>query len=635
MVFSRFLKFSFLIVALFSISHLVYGQTSASHGTFISSDEFIKQLRETGQLGVFDTPAADLFQDLCPKCIKRGSATDDLRFLCETVTTSSACEAVEKEDRLDCSNPSQSKEFDTIDFFAGCAVGLFDSVTELLSFIWDVLEWVWEKGTHPSDTYQEASEYAESVKLYLTTEYDKAYDQVSSPFKSVKAAKAVAGKIAERLFNTIQQALYTEYLEFGCLNFRARMEMMCKLAGEFIIPPAAAFALLKKGPAAAAAVAARSGKAVSKGKKGKAQAADGAIEPGSTTIRARGNKVHITFMKDGKKYTKSVELDTFNDGRSDIKIGDSDGDRIRIDFVDKNGKETHQWIDVNEDAQVLSITPGTKGSGTASSSRAAPADNAASSPSVAPGETVSVPRSRGGFSEAKVEEVFEDGRARVTFEEGGEKFEKTVPIESLQRPSTPSASGVTSSSVVPGETVSVSRSRGGFSEAKVEEVFEDGRARVTFEENGEKYQKIVPIESLQRPSAPSASGVTSPRATPADRTASPSVAPGATSPSRGFERGEIWYDSKIYDPDTRERFPRDTITSTKEGKMHIDYTHKESVTGKSVTFKSRDGGQFKGVIRGMGGNNGEGGVTFFIIKFRDGNSIKEDVIGIEDIDFSQ
>ena len=420
MVFNRFLKFSFIIFTIFLISEAVYGKTSASSGTFISSDEFIKQLRKTGKLGAFDTPAADLFQNVCPGCVKKGSATDSLKFLCETVTMSSACESVDKQDKLDCNNPSQSKEFDTIDFFAGCSVGLFDSVTELLSFVWDVLKWVWNTGTHPIDSYHEASEYAESVKLYLTTEYDKAYDQASSPFKSVKAAKAVAGKIAERLFNTIQEALYAEYLEFGCLNFRARMEMICKLAGEFIIPPAAALALLKKGPKAAAAVAA---------------------------AWARRSEV-IEKLKPGKG-----------------KAGSIDG----------------------------KISPGTK-----------------TTPQIAPGETVSVPRSRGGFSEATVEEILPDGRARVTFEENGEKFQKIVPIDSLQKPSTPRASGTTSTSqIAPGETVSVPRSRGGFSEATVEEILPDGRARVTFEENGEKFQKIVPIDSLQKPSTPRASGTTS------------------------------------------------------------------------------------------------------------------------------
>ena len=47
----------------------------------------------------------------------------------------------------------------------------------------DGLKWVWDSATHPAQTLQEGGEYAESVKLYLVNEYDKAYERVLHPLR--------------------------------------------------------------------------------------------------------------------------------------------------------------------------------------------------------------------------------------------------------------------------------------------------------------------------------------------------------------------------------------------------------------------------------------------------------------------
>ena len=240
MVFRTSLLISILLLSFFPLG---------VHSRYISGEEFISHLKEKGELGIFDEPTVDLFKSVCPSV--QSPLGKELQTLCEVVTSSDTCKGVEPCDLLDCNNMSDSTDFDVIDFFSGCTVGLFDSAVELLSFIWDALKWVWNSVTHSSDTYQEASEYVESVKLYLTNEYDKAYEQASSPFRDIKAAKAVAGAIANMLFKNIQDYLYKEYQEFGCLNFRARMKTICKVAGEFIIPPVAALSLLKHGSKAA------------------------------------------------------------------------------------------------------------------------------------------------------------------------------------------------------------------------------------------------------------------------------------------------------------------------------------------------------------------------------------------------
>ncbi|EQC47295.1 hypothetical protein [Bacteriovorax sp. Seq25_V] len=236
MIFKKFLITIFFVQALFA--------------QVMSSEEFIMKLQETNKLGVFDSASIEVFKNTCSSIDSTIPANDELKFFCDVVTKSEVCQTQKKEDLLNCSNFEESKEFDVIDFLAGCTTGLFNSAKELLSFIWDAMKWVWEKGTNPGKSYQEASEYVDSVKLYLVTEYDKAYDKESSPFRSAKAAKAVGGAIAKMLYKGIQEYLYKEYQEFGCLNFQARSEVVCKVAGDFIIPPAAAFAFLKMGPKA-------------------------------------------------------------------------------------------------------------------------------------------------------------------------------------------------------------------------------------------------------------------------------------------------------------------------------------------------------------------------------------------------
>lgn len=76
----------------------------------------------------------------------------------------------------------------------------------------------------PPVEVQEGSEYIVSVRLYLVNEYDQAYEEASSPFRSLKAAQALAGSVFDMLLSSIQDFLYTQYQEFGCMNFEARVQ---------------------------------------------------------------------------------------------------------------------------------------------------------------------------------------------------------------------------------------------------------------------------------------------------------------------------------------------------------------------------------------------------------------------------
>ena len=235
MVFRKFLN----IFLIFIFSNIAFSEE------VVSSSELVERLKNTGELGMFDAPIIDVFNASCSESVTLSSINTGMKAFCETVTSSEICKNVEKKDLLNCDRPDESKEFDTFDFITGCATGLFDGVKAILKFMWDVLKWVWDKGTHPKESYQEASEVTESLKLYLSTEFDKAYDKASPPFRRTKAAGAITGKVTDMLFTAIQDFMYKEYQEFGCLNFKAQTHAMCKVAAELLVPPYMALKLLK------------------------------------------------------------------------------------------------------------------------------------------------------------------------------------------------------------------------------------------------------------------------------------------------------------------------------------------------------------------------------------------------------
>jgi len=86
-----------------------------------------------------------------------------------------------------------------------------------------------------------------STKLYLHTEYQKAYSKTSIPFRATKAATAMGGKIANVLVNMITDYAKKQYQQLDCLNEEARSKHICEIIGEVFIPTAGILALLKNG----------------------------------------------------------------------------------------------------------------------------------------------------------------------------------------------------------------------------------------------------------------------------------------------------------------------------------------------------------------------------------------------------
>ena len=303
---------------------------SSVNAQVLNIENFINNLSDTDQISIFDHPTVEILRSECTSVGVKG-VENHTEFMCDVVMKSETCNAVPEEQQLDCSKYDESLEFDTIDFFAGCVEGLFDAAVEIIEFIWSALKWAWNAAVNYQDTFNEASEYMDSVKLYLVNEYDKAYEKAEWPFRSAKAAKAVAGKIVDKVFGALQEVLYREYKELGCMNFKARTQTMCKFAGEFVVPPTAiAMHLLKKGSKGVKLSSEMKGKIKDLKKEDGIKEIPNAPPPNGVTLTGNANydDFRIAFVQD-----KLV-----GDKRLISYIG-ADGDRYPGRIVEKQGNK--------------------------------------------------------------------------------------------------------------------------------------------------------------------------------------------------------------------------------------------------------------------------------------------------------
>ena len=276
-------KFIVLFLCVFSFS--TFGN--------ISGTELIEDLRNSGNLGIFDSPTINVFEEHCSD-MSFSSLNDASKTFCEAVVSSEVCQSVEKKDLMNCNQYENSTDFHGGRFLLGCLKGVvIDAPIALMKFVWETLKWVWDTGTHPVETYQEASEYIESAKLYLATEYDKAYDRSSRPFRRTKAVSAVSGAVSNMFIKSIQDYLSAEYKEFGCLSFQARTNRVCKIIAEIGLPVGA----IKLGPKGIKALMAKKGK---KGGDGKGPGGGG-DSSGGNVVQAQ-NKIEMTGTPQVKQF---------------------------------------------------------------------------------------------------------------------------------------------------------------------------------------------------------------------------------------------------------------------------------------------------------------------------------------------
>lgn len=217
-------------------------------GLAIADSNVLLKLRNPNQAGIIIN-----YEALCEE--EGVSATGaTLKQMCEVVTKSELCAKVEKGDLFQCStldrNIIASHAINKWDMLVGCAKGAFNSVADTLKFFWDVMTWAWDNSTSSEargKTSEAVSQVANAAKLYLHTEYQKAYAKASPPMQDVKAMMTMNQVIGKMIFDKVVGFLEEQSTEFGCLNEEAKTKRICKVAGDIFLPPTGALALIKYG----------------------------------------------------------------------------------------------------------------------------------------------------------------------------------------------------------------------------------------------------------------------------------------------------------------------------------------------------------------------------------------------------
>ncbi|MDO9181743.1 MAG: hypothetical protein Q7U04_05015 [Bacteriovorax sp.] len=184
---------------------------------------------------------------------KNQSVSNHLNDMCNIIVKSDACKEIAEEDLIKFNSNSETAVSDIWGFVKGCTSGVLESAKELLTFLWDVINWAWDNSTSSKSreaTSDAVAEYSNMAKLYLHTEFEKAYSRSSPPLQNLEAVQKMGGAVSKLLVDSLGDIISKNYEEFGCLNVQAKSKVMCKFIGEVFLPPAQALALLKYGPKA-------------------------------------------------------------------------------------------------------------------------------------------------------------------------------------------------------------------------------------------------------------------------------------------------------------------------------------------------------------------------------------------------
>ena len=467
----------------------------------------------------FANPTVSALNDLslCNSDIK--GTLKNMSDICKVVLESPICKNIEKERRLNCVKVETSPLLDAWHLLSGCVQGTFSAIESFLSFIWSVMKWVSNPVKAAKDVGEVGSqvgEYMNIVRLYLHTEFEKAYDQVSFPFKTIKALRLMGGSIGQLILGQVTDLISQKYHELGCLNLESRSKVICEFIGEIFIPPAAAFTLLKYGPKAIstlpnvkkafAKLEKKQGPSLVRNKKRLADAEKvlgkplnkkqkeaivKAHEVGKGKLGRDGSPARIGNYTLAQIRAKAKILKEENLSQNEIRqlmkggiVGLSGSEAKTFPSILGNlfrkkqlqGSSNPSRIELNPDSSILAKL----------------------------GQEVSVPRSSGGRSAARVTDITRGGdgiRVRVDFVDiDGERKYKWVKSTDLDVPSV--ARPPPSHKIIPanGRSVSIPRSGGGLSNGQIAKNLEGGKVQVVFRDtDGLLKEKVVPNHALFDP----------------------------------------------------------------------------------------------------------------------------------------
>lgn len=489
-------------------------------GENFSTERIIDSLKNKQSIDFTLIPTINVYKDLCKKK-HINSVTNQISDICNVVLESSICKSIPKENRLNCNKINDKSQIDIWDFLKGCTKGVFDSVKNFLNFIWAIMKWVWSNSIDSekrSQTIEQASEYMGIIKLYLHTEFEKAYEETASPFRTVKALKAMGGSISNLILNSITDLISQKYQELGCLNFESKSQMICQFVGDIFIPPAAAISLIKYGPKAIKMFP-NIKEAFSKLnnipdiKKVRLKAnSRRIIEAENILNRSLGQKQKNAILKaheigmgakgkDGGparigNYTtsqirqKAKELRNAGFSQSEVRKLIENG-IVGLDQTENQGlKKYINKLFRSKTAETEAGLP-----------KAARRDKVIDeSPTPILGQEVSFPRSAGGHSVGKITDL-DGAKVRIDFTDS-DGYRKYKWVHNSQLDILDSGNPLSSTNnIVPGEgrSVAIPRSNGGLSNAQITENLGD-KVRVNFKDkDGFIKEKVVPVDYLYDP----------------------------------------------------------------------------------------------------------------------------------------
>lgn len=170
--------------------------------------------------------------------------------ICEIVSNSDLCKNIEAEDKLNCNDISENKiDLLSIDFLWNCGTGFLTALADIFNFLLESIVWV-VQNVIPSvvtERFDNAIKFQQSIGNYLAIELEKEREKNQFSVDKKNVHIAVAGNVISKLMRTIGEIITEEHKKLGCYNADAREHRICRLIGDFVMPPAFAFALAIKG----------------------------------------------------------------------------------------------------------------------------------------------------------------------------------------------------------------------------------------------------------------------------------------------------------------------------------------------------------------------------------------------------
>ena len=222
------------------ISLIVCFSIISSSFAFESSD--IKN--SINQFGTVQTTAVKL---CIPDANNFQIFTEKYSEICNIIKKDDLCKNINEKEIIQC-NDSEENTLDvmSISFLKNCGVGLWNSLKDLWDFLVESVKGLLGYSLYSEkrdQTHQAIGEYYDTFTNYLAIEFDKLQDSDNSA-SDFEIMTRLAGQLMKTIFTKLGKIIEDNYYNLGCYNQSARQTRVCKIIGDFTMPPAAVIGLI-------------------------------------------------------------------------------------------------------------------------------------------------------------------------------------------------------------------------------------------------------------------------------------------------------------------------------------------------------------------------------------------------------